>query len=95
MKAINADTLRDWQRQGREFILVDTLPARTFAEGHLPGAINLMFSTRPPPRFQTKTRRLWFIVPVTVANGPVVPLSAWSVWAIPTFIILWAAKKPG
>ena len=42
MKAINADTLRDWQRQGREFILVDTLPTRTFAEGHLPGAINLV-----------------------------------------------------
>lgn len=38
---ISTVTLREWQREGRDFVLIDTLPARVFAEGHLPGAINL------------------------------------------------------
>lgn len=42
MTTIDTDTLRDWQRQRQDFTLVDTLPADVFAEGHLPGAINIV-----------------------------------------------------
>jgi len=42
VNSIDADTLRDWQLQGRKFFLVDTLPAQIFANGHLPGAINIV-----------------------------------------------------
>lgn len=42
MTTININTLRDWLLHGKDFILVDTLPADTFAEGHLPGAINIV-----------------------------------------------------
>lgn len=42
MTTIDTDTLRDWQKQRRVFTLVDTLPADTFAEGHLPDAINIV-----------------------------------------------------
>lgn len=39
---IDIATLGDWQARGQDFILVDTLPADTFAKGHLPGAINIV-----------------------------------------------------
>ncbi|WP_372609379.1 rhodanese-like domain-containing protein [Halomonas sp.] len=39
---IDTTTLRDWQLQQREFTLVDTLPAGSFVEGHLPDAINIV-----------------------------------------------------
>lgn len=42
MNTIDTQTLRDWQLQGRKFFLVDTLPAQSFAKGHLPGAINIV-----------------------------------------------------
>lgn len=42
MTTIDTTTLRDWQSQGRDFTLVDTLPADTFVKGHLPGAINIV-----------------------------------------------------
>lgn len=41
IEPIDTATLRDWQREGYDFILIDTLPAGVFADGHLPGAINL------------------------------------------------------
>lgn len=42
MNHINAETLRAWQQDGRDFILIDTLPAPVFKAGHLPGAVNLV-----------------------------------------------------
>ena len=42
MPTIDTATLRDWQTRGQDFTLVDTLPADTFAKGHLPGAINIV-----------------------------------------------------
>ncbi|MEX1214442.1 rhodanese-like domain-containing protein [Saccharospirillum sp.] len=42
MLTIDTKTLRDWQARGQDFILVDTLPADTFAKGHLPSAINIV-----------------------------------------------------
>ncbi len=42
MPTIDTATLRDWQRRYREITLVDTLPAETFAKGHVPGAINIV-----------------------------------------------------
>lgn len=39
---VDTETLRNWQREGREFVLIDTLPATSFADGHLPGAINII-----------------------------------------------------
>lgn len=44
---IDTTTLRDWQLQRRNFTLVDTLPAESFAQGHLPGAINLVSDDVP------------------------------------------------
>lgn len=41
IEPIDTLTLRHWQREGYDFILIDTLPADVFADGHLPGAINL------------------------------------------------------
>lgn len=41
IEPIDTVTLRNWKREGRDFILIDTLPAVIFAEEHLPGAINL------------------------------------------------------
>ncbi|WP_336367729.1 rhodanese-like domain-containing protein [Marinobacter sp. C2H3] len=41
IEPIDTVTLQDCQRKGRDFILIDTLPLGIFAEGHLPGAINL------------------------------------------------------
>lgn len=41
IEPVDTATLRDWQRKGNDFILIDTLPAGIFADGHLPGAINL------------------------------------------------------
>ncbi|WP_325063292.1 rhodanese-like domain-containing protein [Halovulum marinum] len=51
---IDTATLRGWQEEGRDFILVDTLPAAAYADGHLPGAVHLMsddVATRAPQRF--------------------------------------------
>lgn len=42
MTSIDTATLRDWLSRHRDFTLVDTLPAETFAKGHLPGAINIV-----------------------------------------------------
>ncbi|MEA3252936.1 MAG: rhodanese-like domain-containing protein [Pseudomonadota bacterium] len=42
MTTIDTETLQDWQSSSQDFILVDTLPGDTFAEGHLPGAINIV-----------------------------------------------------
>jgi len=39
---IDVETLRAWQQDGRNFILIDTLPSSIFKAGHLPGAVNLM-----------------------------------------------------
>lgn len=42
MEHIDAQTLQAWQYEGRDITLVDTLPAASFAQGHLPGAINIV-----------------------------------------------------
>lgn len=42
IRHIDTETLQAWQREGRDFVLIDTLPATIFAEGHLPGAINIV-----------------------------------------------------
>lgn len=42
MTTIDTHTLRDWQANDQDFILIDTLPADTFAKRHLPGAINIV-----------------------------------------------------
>ncbi|MBI1425698.1 MAG: rhodanese-like domain-containing protein [Gammaproteobacteria bacterium] len=41
IELIDTATLHGWQREGQDFVLIDTLPAAIFADGHLPGAINL------------------------------------------------------
>ena len=41
IESIDTAALHAWQREGHDFILIDTLPADIFADGHLPGAINL------------------------------------------------------
>lgn len=41
VESIDTATLRSWQCEGRDFVLIDTLPATSFATGHLPGAINI------------------------------------------------------
>ena len=42
MPTIDTATLRDWQARGLTFLLVDNLPADSFAKGPLPGAINIV-----------------------------------------------------
>jgi len=42
INCIDTETLRRWQHEGREFVLIDTLPSESFAGGHLPGAINIV-----------------------------------------------------
>ncbi len=42
MTTIDAKTLRDWQIERRDFVLVDTLPPAAYDKGHLPGAIHIM-----------------------------------------------------
>lgn len=39
---ISVDTLRTWQHEDKALTLVDTLPEKHFAAGHLPGAINIV-----------------------------------------------------
>lgn len=39
---ITTETLLAWQTAGRRFALIDTLPAASFTEAHLPGAINIV-----------------------------------------------------
>lgn len=41
IESIDTATLNTWQRESRNFVLIDTLPTSIYAEGHLPGAINL------------------------------------------------------
>ena len=42
MTLIDAKTLRNWQIEQRDFVLVDTLPPAAYDKGHLPGAIHIM-----------------------------------------------------
>ena len=42
INCIDTETLRRWQLEGRKFVLIDTLPPESFANGHLPGAINIV-----------------------------------------------------
>jgi len=42
INCIDTETLRQWQHEGRDFVLIDTLPPGSFAGGHLPGAINIV-----------------------------------------------------
>ncbi len=42
MANIDTDTLVAWQKEGRDFVLLDVLPPHVFAAGHLPGAINII-----------------------------------------------------
>ena len=41
IEPIDTSTLRSWQLEGRDFVLIDTLPDDVFAKGHIPRAINL------------------------------------------------------
>jgi len=41
-KTIDAATLHNWQTRKQAFVLVDTLPANSYARGHLPGAIHIV-----------------------------------------------------
>jgi rhodanese-related sulfurtransferase len=52
-KSITRADLQAKLDRGDEFTLVETLPATSFQEGHLPGAINL-----PPDRIQELAPRL-------------------------------------
>lgn len=40
---ISRDELREKIARGDDFVLVETLPADVYAQGHLPGALNLPF----------------------------------------------------
>jgi rhodanese-related sulfurtransferase len=42
VQQIDATTLRNWQIDQRDFVLVDTLPATAYNKGHLPGAIHIL-----------------------------------------------------
>jgi len=42
INCIDTETLRQWQHEGQDFVLIDTLPPGSFAGGHLPGAINIV-----------------------------------------------------
>lgn len=42
MQQMDPDTLLLWQKERRKFVLLDVLPPRTFADAHLPGAINII-----------------------------------------------------
>lgn len=42
MNRIDTETLQTWQRECRDFMLIDTLSATHFTAGHLPGAINIL-----------------------------------------------------
>ena len=59
MKPIDAKTLRAWQIDQREFVLVDTLLTAAYNKGHLPGAMHIVSDnilnlspSRPPDREQ-------------------------------------------
>lgn len=39
---VDTETLHRWLSDGRALVLIDTLPARAFEKGHLPGAINIV-----------------------------------------------------
>lgn len=41
IESIKTVTVRAWQQEGSDFVLIDALPPAAFADGHLPGAINL------------------------------------------------------
>jgi len=42
VNCIDTESLRAWQSECRDFVLIDTLPTASFADGHLPGAINIV-----------------------------------------------------
>lgn len=42
MQTIDRETIRVWMTDGRDFILVDTLPASTYEAEHMPGGINIV-----------------------------------------------------
>jgi rhodanese-related sulfurtransferase len=42
MRRVDALTLRQWQRDGKDMVLLDVLPEAVFRRGHLPGAINIV-----------------------------------------------------
>lgn len=42
LQQIDLKTLRNWQIDRRDFVLVDTLPATAYNKGHLPGALHIM-----------------------------------------------------
>jgi rhodanese-related sulfurtransferase len=41
VKSITRDELRAKIERGDDFVLIETLPAKSYAHGHLPGAVNL------------------------------------------------------
>lgn len=51
--AIRRDELRDKLERGDDFVLLETLSARSFAGGHIPGARNL-----PPGEARTRAAEL-------------------------------------
>ncbi len=53
VKTISRDELKSKIDAGDDFLLVETLPATTFAHAHLPGAINL-----PPERLAQTAPKL-------------------------------------
>jgi len=42
MTTIDAKTLRSWQLDQQDFMLVDTLPLSAYEKSHLPGAISIV-----------------------------------------------------
>jgi len=42
MTTLDVQELHRWMDEGRDFVLVDTLPPSAFEKAHLPGAINIM-----------------------------------------------------
>ena len=41
---IGQSTLLNWQQSGKEILLLDTRSPEEFAEGHIPGAVNIEFN---------------------------------------------------
>ena len=59
MTTMNVQELHRWREEGRDFVLVDTLPPSAFEKAHLPGAINIMSDeilARAPDELPDKTR---------------------------------------
>lgn len=47
MTTLDVQELHRWMDEGRDFVLVDTLPPSAFEKAHLPGAINIMSDEIP------------------------------------------------